>query len=487
GEGAELFITVKNEGAATSNAQVVLSPPGYPLTVSQSLWNIPEIGAGEILSNAASPYLVSVDPFAALDNEVELVFSISAENFYSSTINWPIWISPAFANHDIGSVSLTITNFGQIGYQKYLYNSDPPPESGFYFLPDGPNALYLGSLMAGVPEPKVSDCAFGGSDYYEDRFDWQVASGGDLAILPGAVADEEGLAIYQDTGAPFPPDRIGLEITQHSYAWASPPRNDFVIISYLAKNISGQPLSDLYLGLYMDWDLIFYFDNKAGWDAGRNLGYVYSAYNRDADQQYYGTTLLEGSLMSYRVIDLFADYPSSGPSVKPRMSDSTKYAFMSEGMVKTSSTIASDQATLLAAGPYALANRDCVQVVFAILAGENLLDLRANADSAQVAWNGIANQIASNPTADQGIQVVNIFPRPANGSLNVTFRLAEGGKVAFNLLDILGRVTPLWEGDFPAAGVYRVDLPQQNIASGVYWLLAQNGPAKSAAKVIWLK
>lgn len=237
----------------------------------------------------------------------------------------------------------------------------------------------------------------------------------------------------------------------------------------------------------MDWDLIFNFDNKASWDPLRNMGYVYSAYNRDADQQYYGTALLEGSLLSYRVIDLFADYPSTGPPTKPRMSDSTKYAFMSEGMVKTSSSTASDQAILLTAGPYSLAAGDCVQVVFAVLAGENLADLRANADSALVAWNGIAGLISSNPPADHDIRLLDVFPRPANGDLHISIQLPEGGKVAFSLLDIMGRSTPLWQDTYPEAGIYRLALPQKNIASGVYWLVAQNGHSRSSAKIIWLK
>jgi hypothetical protein len=487
-EQAELILTIKNEGAATANVQITVNFTGFQLTIGQSLWIIPDIGAGETVSNAASPYTVSVSPFATADSEMELIFSISAEDFYSSSINWPVWISPAFADHDTGSVALTMTNFGQIGYQKYTDLSDPPPASGFYFPQDGPNALYLGSLMAAVSSEKVSDCAYGGSNYYEDRFDWQIIPTGDLALFPGTLADQEGSAIFKDSGAPSN-EQIGLAIFQHSYAWSQPPRDDFVIVSYTAKNVSLQSLSNLYLGLYMDWDLIFSFDNEAAWDPLRNMGYMYSAYNRDADRQYYAASLLEGSLASFRVMDIGAnpDYPTMGPPVKPRMSDSTKYAFMSEGMIKTSSVIASDHATLLTAGPYSLAVGDCVQVVFAVLAGENLADLRANADSAQAAWNSLAVSASSSSTGEPEIQLLDVFPRPANGDLHFSIRLAEGGKIAFSLLDILGRSTPIWQDSYPEAGIYRLALPRQNLASGVYWLIAQGDRSQSSAKIVWLK
>ena len=292
--------------------------------------------------------------------------------------------------------------------------------------------------------------------------------------------------MFKDLGAPSN-EQIGLAVSQHSYAWSLPPRDEFVILTYLAKNISTGALSNLYLGLYMDWDLIYNFDNKASWDPLRNLGYVYSAYNRDVDQQYYGTSLLEGSLISYRVIDQFADYPSAGPPSKPRMSDSTKFAFMSEGMVKTSSTAASDQATLLTAGPYTLAVGDCVQVVFAVLAGENLEDLRANADSAQVAWNSAVGLLPSIPPPSLDIRLLDIFPRPANGDLHFSILLPEGGKIAYSLMDILGRTTPLGQNTYPEAGIYRIALPRQNIASGIYWLVAEGQRSRTSAKIIWLK
>jgi len=62
--------------------------------------------------------------------------------------------------------------------------------------------------MAGVSVEKVSDCAFGASNYYEDRFDWQVTAGRDLPLYPGATADQEGSA-FQDSGAPLD-EQIGL-------------------------------------------------------------------------------------------------------------------------------------------------------------------------------------------------------------------------------------------------------------------------------------
>lgn len=481
GETASIIVTLQNYGSATADVVVHCASSGWEITVQAGIWSISQIPSGGSVDNAGEPFQVTVSPLAQINNPVSLIFTVDAEGFYTTSFSVPIWISPAFADHDTGSVVFTVTNFGVFGFQNYLDPGAPYAGSGFRFPKDESNALYHGSLMAGVSFGKVSDCIYGGSYYYDARYDWQTTVNGDISIVPGTVADQEGMATYKDTGAP-PGERVGLAVTQHSYAWSNPPDDDFVIVAFELKNLSGQPLSNLYVGLYLDWDLIFHYNNEANWDAERSLGYVYNEFTCDPNRRYYGTSLLSGTLKSYRVIDNYADIPVSGV-----MTDSLKYAFLSAGMVKTASSTPSDQATLLSAGPFSLGIADSVEVAFAVLGGNTLADLQSSADAAQAAWNGMVGKNGPGQPTAPVFTIENVFPKPANGSLTLAFSVPGPGEVSFSLVDVLGRSTPLWKGYYAAPGSYRLAITDRELSSGVYWLLGSTSGGKSITKIIWLK
>ena len=66
-------------------------------------------------------------------------------------------------------------------------------------------------------------------------------------------------------------------VTNKAYAWASAPKDKFIIMEYTIKNISTSSLSSLYAGLFMDFDIS---PNGAydqiDFDATNKMGYTYS-------------------------------------------------------------------------------------------------------------------------------------------------------------------------------------------------------------------
>jgi hypothetical protein len=404
-----------------------------------------------------------------------MFFVVEAEAFYNAKLTTPLWIAPSFANHDTGNVVFTLTDFGVFGYYNLLQGTNVG--SGFRFPPQGTNALYHGSLIAGISENKVSDGIFGG-DFQQYRYDFEPAEGGDMTVFPGIQSDQEGFAVYRDTRAPSS-EQVGLEIVQKSYAWSQPPNDDFVIVSFSVKNISGQSLSNLFVGLYMDWDPIYYNENEADWNEEKSLGYVYNQQLLAPNTRYYGTSLLSHMPASYRVIDSSVPYPPT---------EAMKYQFMSSGFVQTSSQGPMDQATLLSAGPFTLLFEDSVEVVFSVLGGEDLDDLEVNADAAAEIWDEIVTGIGGdNRQSDLSFQINSVYPRPANGAINFTFTVPGPGKVEFDILDPLGRSFPVWESDYQQAGSYDVFIPHWKGASGIYFLRGRTIYGSSVIKLLWLK
>jgi len=479
GENARLSLTLKNYGSATSGVQVVLLGSLPEVQVVQGIWDIPQLAAGGTATNPAGTFEVSLSPFTLSNREIPLTFTVSAENFYTTTLSAPLAVDPAFAHHDTGNVVFTVTDFGVFGYNDYTNTLNPYIGRGFRFPATGSNALFHGSLMAGVSTARVSDCAYG--DNFALRYDWTTATGGEITMGPGEAADQQGFAVYQDSGAGN--EQIGLQVTQESYAWKSPPGDDFVLLSFLVKNVSPRDLDSLYLGLYLDWDVADLDSNEAGWNPDLRLGYTFNDQVVTPNTRYYGSCLLSHDPASYRVIN----HNALGNAV---LTDSLKYIYMSQGMVTTSGPTSADYSSLLSAGPFSLVSGDSVMVGFAVLGGENLDDLRANAAVAIQYWEGIP---ASGPapaalTAPPGVfSLSGAFPQPANGELTVDFVLPGAGRVAFDLVDVLGRAVRLHEGEYSAGGTYRVTLPHREIASGVYFLRGTSPYGNFARKILWLK
>jgi hypothetical protein len=479
GETAALIISLENSGSVTSDVRVMLSSSNVNLQVVQGNWIIPQLAAETTINNASSPFVVSASLLASSNLPVTLTFSARAESFYRVDLPMTIWIDPNFADHDTGNVLLTVTDFGAFGYLNYLSPYDPPPGSGLRFPKNSANVLYLGSMMAGVSPSKVSDCAWG--DFYTPRYDWQTVDGGEILITPGTAADQSGLAIYQDTGAPVN-NQCGLRVTQNSYAWTETLNEDFVILSFSLQNVSGNQLDSLYAGIFLDLDVAYHDSNKAGWEPEQNMGYLYNPMVLTPNPRYYGLSILSNPAVSYRVIDIFNDlYPYE------RMTDSMKYVYMSSGMVQTVGLNLSDYAMLLSAGPYSLVAGDSVLVSFAVLGGDNLNDLRSNADAAQMKWDNLASTPYDFPSFKPTFTITGTTPQPANGSVNLSFFLPGASRIVFDLIDVLGRVIPIWAAYYPEAGSHSVILPDRDLTSGVYILRGTSDFGRSAVKMVWLK
>lgn len=180
---------------------------------------------------------------------------------------------------NVGNIGLTITNFGTYGHGFTLWPRQPsceyPIGSGIEHIFDG--GLWIGaftsndSLGTGRQGPFVTTAAVdaasvsarGGGFEFTNKLGERVVERSALldskVYSPLAVSHQDFVMEYSDTsttlaGGEIIPDHnpIGVAVHQGSYSWNLSFANNFVIMNYWIKNVSGKYLDSVFVGLWTD-------------------------------------------------------------------------------------------------------------------------------------------------------------------------------------------------------------------------------------------
>jgi hypothetical protein len=255
-----------------------------------------------------------------------------------------------YETHDVGTINVDIDDDG--GYTGYYEVYWPCPG-------DCDSHTHQANLLLGNATDKLADGDWDG-DFY-------TTTGGDITITePGVNSDEDGYAQYDDDGL------LGLEITQHSCAWAG---DDFILVAYEIRNVSGASLSGLYAGHHADLDVADSSGlDRADYDSGRAMGYVLDT----VAGTHVGLRYLLGDVSSYR-----------NGQYTTYQSDSWSYDALSSGGFDATYPAppgVDDVAFVMGAGPFNLAAGGVYKLGTAWVAGNSLADLQANSDQALARW-----------------------------------------------------------------------------------------------------
>ena len=281
----------------------------------------------------------------------------------------------SLVTHEAGRVTFSLSNFGSFG----LGPGSTFPLGGEGFRFDGSeNCLHEGGLMIGVGPTMVSDAVT--NFIGEPDGDFRVVSGGsfELNVSPDGAA-EHSLARFSDQRAENP---IGLEITQESFAFAVSPDDRLIILRYIISADEGRDVGDIYAGLYLDWDIVSWFQNAGGYELADR--FLWTAYNNGSSLEHYrGVALLEGNLSSAMTAEgMMVYFTDDG------FSEEEKYASLHDGLVSAQvyKQAQHDLVQVLAVGPFNLARGESDTVAFAIIAGDSYDDINAVAEAARLAY-----------------------------------------------------------------------------------------------------
>ena len=368
GEDIELTVTLKNFLQSVDNIRIVLDENDVNITMINDEAYFARIEGTQIVDNHENPFKFHIGHVTPMGRLVEFLLKIQANEYY----DWePIYIkvAPLHADHNAGNATLTVTSIGALGYYDFV-EEKTNIGNGFRFPKDNDSALFHGSFIVASDKYHVSDNCYG--DDYETTWDFETAVGGEINIQTDKFGDQIGSAEFTDLHAV---NSTGVAVAQNSYSYTSDPYDDFIIMEYVVKNISGELLPQIYTAIWLDWDIDGAYDNLADYDSQLNLGYIFK--NLSNESNLYGMALLSPSVAnSYRVI-------KNPVYVWPGFIDSTKFQFMTEGTKFTKSDEPDDWSHLLSAGPFSLQPNETLKIAYAILGGEDLVDLQNNTRHAQ--------------------------------------------------------------------------------------------------------
>lgn len=391
---------------------------------------------------------------------IELSFRLEFMDGSYSDFQWtdPIIINPLYKTTTKNDIQLTITSKGTIAYNDYPDNMQG---DGFRFK-EGPDILFEGGLLYGNSEERmVSAVRDEGGQEQSDEFSMVQPF---IMQSPGDVADEQGLAIFDDNVAGSKRYNINTEL--HSYTFADDESKDFIILKYILKNNSSNNYNNFFAGLFFDWDIdvVSSGENKVNYNVGSRFGY---AYNSDLSyiDTHAGVVVLTTDDDTFYAID-------NVNQVYDGFTDSEKWTSLTS--LRNRSTIGPTDASFVSgSGPHNLESNGQLEIAFALIAGSSLDDLKDAAERSRQKYNLLVTDVSEENLQPKKYSLEQNYPNPFNPGTTINYSIPEEGFVTIKIFDILGREIQTLVNDNIFAGSHLIswngkDSNGYDAASGVY-------------------
>lgn len=459
----------KNYLDATTNVSAVITSSTAGITIlngSSTLGAIPTLGT---VNNNSNPYSVKISSTVAANTIAEFKITYT-DGSYSDFEYFTVVINPSYFDMNVNKITTTINSRGNFGFNDYSSNLQG---TGFKYN-NGTNLLFEGGLMCAVSNTKVSDVVRG-SNASVQNVDFTNITPFQITI-PGIRSNQDGNALFNDNGAGA--SKIGIEVKMSSYAFTSIPDEDYVILKYTFKNTNATAVSNFYAGLYGDWDVGVNGDlNKADWDAANQLGYIWRTDNTPST--YTGMSLLSASNPNYWAIDNDNTVAGNPWGVYDNFTDVEKFQALSSGIGRQQAGgtgTGRDVSNVLGSGPYTIPANGELEIAFAILAGDNLNDLKANALAAKNKYNTVLSVVNYNSEIPNSYSLSQNYPNPFNPTTNLEFGISKQGFVSLKVYDLAGKEVATLVNNQLNPGTYSYRFDATNLSSGAYFYkLESNG------------
>jgi hypothetical protein len=290
----------------------------------------------------------------------------------------------ASLTHNVGNVEMLVSDWG--AFTK-LEEGRVFPNFGYF----GKNYLdpFSGIWVGGLTGRVAS--AYDGSGEDVVLGEWQpTAPSGHVEY----ILDRPDASQY--IHAQYAPDRyndfpFSITVDQYTYAWDStvyPDDDDYIIMQLVLTNLNNSALEDFFLAVQTNWDVDYSDerDDLVDWDAERRSGITYDS--DGTDPIYVALTLISGKLASHNIVDVSTW----------KYLDSDRADLMSNGEMDdltTIGTVSGNYLDVISTGPYTIPAGESVSVIYALVGGQSLQELRENIDAARRKVMTPVNLVAS--------------------------------------------------------------------------------------------
>lgn len=353
--------------APTSNLTVTLSTNNPNVSILNSSVNIGAVGTLSVANNSSNPFKIKLLTGASINEEIALQVTYT-DGVYTSFEYIVFRINQNYLNIVPNQISTTLTGNGRIGF-------NGTAQSGGMGLNYKSTALvYASSFMIGNSASQVSDGMYGVTVSMDGIYDNDFSNLDPITeVIPSVYADNDYYTKFNDDSAT---SKLNVEVSQRTFAWDETGYDDFIIVEYDITNKSGSTLSNLYAGIFTDWDILYYTLNAAHVDTAYNIGYAKSL----THNSYAGIHLISGGDFISYAIDMNEMNGSVGYYNDLGFSGTDKFTMLStmrDSAGYTGYTYGEEIGNSVSAGPFSLNANESKKIAFAIMVGgESLNDLR---------------------------------------------------------------------------------------------------------------
>lgn len=481
-----IVVRFKNLLHATANMTTQLTQTSNLFdTIIQDAFTAGMLNTFDTISNYVQTYKVVIKPTAPINYTMPLKV-VMTDGAWSDFLAFTVVVNVDYVNIEVNDISTTQTSKGRIGY-----NTQGPGEGlGFKFQGGPSNLFEMGLMIAdGVHRPAnaVRNEVAGGSD---------VDFGYDVRVHEGNFINSDYFAsgVCNNAGPTSPNDslRLPIEVSHYTYAWSTNPDRGYVIVEYVIKNTGTDPLTNIYAGLYADWDVndvadtstVFYQSNRDSVDFLRRMGITYNTWN---DGYYCGIKLLSYSAPFHHYaidnvsgggggIDIYDDLD--------HFSDPDKYAVLSTNRDVAGHTAinGNDVCDVTSTGPRTIAPGDSMVAAFALICGLDLNSILSSADAAQQKYDTHID--VEEFAAAKGQMMLGIYPNPLSKTATVTYTLEKNSQVELSLYNIMGEKIKSFSAGKQGLGEHQCTIDATGIPGGNYFLQLNAGGTIEVRKIV---
>ncbi|MBS1262046.1 MAG: Thermophilic serine proteinase [Calditrichaeota bacterium] len=435
GESATGTFDIELAGTTADNVTISATSLVNGLTVS-GMYSATDLEPGPFTTGGFFFFASSNAP----RGEQPAALRINADG-WRDTLSIRVPVDPPWVTLDAGEMIASITDFGALGYQDYINNL--AQADGVRLNDKRLGYLFHGSLMIG-DGAGVADNAYGNTS--QTVYDFEVQDNGRMRNVSSFEDREIWRCDFTDVMQIVPP--VGLYVTQTATVY--PEGQNILFLQYNVRRASGT--TDLYVGLYCDWDIHPYQSNAVRYRSDLRLSYMTGGSAVAGGSGYAGVVALDDTPISgVRAVN-------NGLVFRDGFSDDDKLSMLSGGDDLAVSQSASDWSHLIAVRLDDVGPAATKVARFAVVAADSENDLFFYAERAHelaAAQGDPGSDAGSEPATPGSFTLDPAWPNPFNAGTNVTVHLMEAGSAEITVHDVLGRRVATLHSGRLSAGAHR--------------------------------
>ena len=466
GDTLRIFGTFKNYLTNATGVSVQLIALKGNATPLQASFNIGSLSNGDSIRNENTPFSFLIPYGVGFNEPIDFLLQIQANGNthrqHLSTI-----VNNDFITLKENNLEITFSSDGSIGFIGNYANQG----KGFIYK-EGPTLLFEGGFAIGISPTEVADKFRSDSGIDNDFSKGTLVN---LKEFPAkAKAEISTKYVYPNYQNPK------LEILEQHFVFDIDSLYNSVIYTYLIKNVGDSTLTDLYGGMFLDWDIANFQTNKIGYDTSRSMGISYST----DTSIYIGVRPLGNLTSKHYAIDNTAS-GEGGIYIGNGFSDSLKYLCLSNqrDSAGITSTGGNDILDVNSIGPFDLEADSSILISFSINVGESLSQVQLYSDSADAVFNQRAIGINENDLTNE-INQAKVYPNPASETVTIEFQVPKASRYNLSIFNMQGQQIAKSISRVTNRGIEKIAINVSSWKTGVYFFHIEGEKLKIQNKFV---